>query len=97
MDSALPSPSGDDKGKKKSNPLTDLVETEKVYVDLLTGIIRVRRSKAWSVVLSKADHCLAESCGSMVSLEPATTRAGLNVQMYRERIQSQSVVALGED
>lgn len=43
FDSALPSPSGDDKGKKKSNPLTDLVETEKVYVDLLTGIIRVRR------------------------------------------------------
>ena len=43
FDPALPSPSGDDKGKKKSNPLTDLVETEKVYVDLLTGIIRVRR------------------------------------------------------
>ena len=26
---------------KKSNPLVDLIETEKTYVDLLTGIIRV--------------------------------------------------------
>ncbi|OCH95804.1 hypothetical protein OBBRIDRAFT_822716 [Obba rivulosa] len=34
-------------GKKKSNPLTDLIETEKVYVDLLTGIIR-KVASAWS-------------------------------------------------
>ena len=27
---------------KKANPLVDLIETEKGYVDLLTGIIRVR-------------------------------------------------------
>jgi hypothetical protein len=26
---------------KKSSPLTDLIESEKSYVDLLTGIIRV--------------------------------------------------------
>lgn len=35
------SPAADGK-PKKVNPLTDLVETEKVYVDLLTGVIRVR-------------------------------------------------------
>lgn len=39
--SALPSPSADGKSKK-SNPLIDLVETERLYVDQLTGIIRVR-------------------------------------------------------
>ena len=27
---------------KKANPLTDLIDTEKVYVESLTGIIRVR-------------------------------------------------------
>lgn len=38
--SAPPSPSTEGK-PKKSNPLIDLIETEKVYVDQLTGIIRV--------------------------------------------------------
>ncbi|RPD64966.1 hypothetical protein L227DRAFT_650102 [Lentinus tigrinus ALCF2SS1-6] len=40
------SPSVDGKAKK-SNPLTDLIDTEKVYVDLLTGIIR-KIAAAWS-------------------------------------------------
>ncbi|KAH8102432.1 hypothetical protein BXZ70DRAFT_1006358 [Cristinia sonorae] len=40
------SPAADGK-PKKVNPLTDLVETEKVYVDLLTGIIR-KVAAAWS-------------------------------------------------
>lgn len=31
---------------KKANPLVDLIETEKGYVDLLTGIIRVSPSAA---------------------------------------------------
>lgn len=39
--SAPPSPSAIEKSKK-SNPLIDLIETEKLYVDQLTGIIRVR-------------------------------------------------------
>ncbi|TFY55238.1 hypothetical protein EVG20_g9393, partial [Dentipellis fragilis] len=39
------SPSGD--GRKKSNPLIDLIETEKIYVDQLTGIIR-KVAAAWS-------------------------------------------------
>jgi hypothetical protein len=28
--------------QKRANPLTDLIDTEKSYVDQLTGIIRVR-------------------------------------------------------
>ncbi|KAH9898007.1 hypothetical protein C8Q73DRAFT_788234 [Cubamyces lactineus] len=40
------SPSGEGK-PKKSNPLIDLIDTEKVYVDLLTGIIR-KIAAAWS-------------------------------------------------
>jgi hypothetical protein len=35
------SPSAPDSKPKKANPLTDLVDTEKVFVDQLTGIIRV--------------------------------------------------------
>lgn len=34
-------------GKKKLNPLVDLIETEKNYVDLLAGIIR-KVASAWS-------------------------------------------------
>ncbi|KAI0830707.1 hypothetical protein BC628DRAFT_893757 [Trametes gibbosa] len=45
LPSMPPSPS---EGKhKKANPLTDLIDTEKVYVDLLTGIIR-KVAAAWS-------------------------------------------------
>lgn len=39
--SVPPSPSADGR-PKKVNPLTDLIDTEKIYVDTLTGIIRVR-------------------------------------------------------
>ncbi|TBU34517.1 hypothetical protein BD311DRAFT_773593 [Dichomitus squalens] len=44
-----PSPSAQsgDKAKKSSNPLTDLIETEKLYVEQLTGIIR-KVAAAWS-------------------------------------------------
>ncbi|KAI0094766.1 hypothetical protein BDY19DRAFT_914501 [Irpex rosettiformis] len=42
-----PAPAVDGQPKKKTNPLTDLVETEKLYVDLLTGIIR-KVASAWS-------------------------------------------------
>ncbi|KAH9837133.1 uncharacterized protein C8Q71DRAFT_586889 [Rhodofomes roseus] len=41
-----PSPGGDARGKKV-NPLTDLIETEKEYVDRLAGIIR-KVAGAWS-------------------------------------------------
>lgn len=36
-----------DKPKKKVNPLVDLIDTEKAYVDLLAAIIR-RVAAAWS-------------------------------------------------
>ena len=39
--SVPPSPSQDPR-PRKVNPLTDLIETEKTYVEFLTGIIRVR-------------------------------------------------------
>ncbi|KIP12399.1 hypothetical protein PHLGIDRAFT_61638 [Phlebiopsis gigantea 11061_1 CR5-6] len=44
---ALPPSPGEGKSKKKVNPLSDLIETEKVYVDLLTGIMR-KVASAWS-------------------------------------------------
>ncbi|GBE78232.1 hypothetical protein SCP_0111150 [Sparassis crispa] len=47
----IPSPSAPqtslDRKPKKSNPLNDLIDSEKVYVDLLTGIIR-KVASAWS-------------------------------------------------
>ncbi|GJE87627.1 RhoGEF domain-containing protein [Phanerochaete sordida] len=45
--SAPQSPVTDGKPRKKVNPLSDLIETEKVYVDLLTGIMR-KVASAWS-------------------------------------------------
>ncbi|KAI0307719.1 hypothetical protein B0F90DRAFT_1664754 [Multifurca ochricompacta] len=41
------SPSSPDTRAKRSNPLVDLIETEKLYVDQLTGIIR-KVASAWS-------------------------------------------------
>jgi hypothetical protein len=32
--------------QKRANPLTDLIDTEKSYVDQLTGIIRVRTQRS---------------------------------------------------
>lgn len=42
-----PPPPPKDDTKKKLNPLVDLIETEKNYVDLLAGIIR-KVASAWS-------------------------------------------------
>lgn len=50
--SAPPSPSTEGK-PKKSNPLIDLIETEKVYVDQLTGIIRVCATASISLYFYK--------------------------------------------
>jgi hypothetical protein len=36
------SPSSPDSRTKRANPLVDLIDTEKLYVDQLTGVIRVR-------------------------------------------------------
>lgn len=37
------SPSSPDARGKRPNLLVDLIETEKLYVDLMAGVIRVRR------------------------------------------------------
>jgi hypothetical protein len=37
-----PSSPSPDPRPKRQNPLVDLIDTEKVYVDLLSGVIRVR-------------------------------------------------------
>jgi len=37
-----PQPQAKQPSSKKPNPLVDLIDTEKTYVELLTGIIRVR-------------------------------------------------------
>ncbi|KAI9060198.1 hypothetical protein FKP32DRAFT_1668235 [Trametes sanguinea] len=44
---SLPSSPSSDGKSRKANPLTDLIDTEKVYVELLTGIIR-KVAAAWS-------------------------------------------------
>ncbi|KZT30490.1 hypothetical protein NEOLEDRAFT_1173909 [Neolentinus lepideus HHB14362 ss-1] len=46
VSSAPSSPGGEGKSKK-ANPLVDLIETEKLYVDQLTGVIR-KVASAWS-------------------------------------------------
>jgi hypothetical protein len=46
-------PSGEGK-RKKANPLNDLLDTEKVYVEQLTGIIRVR-ARAYVILVYFSD------------------------------------------
>lgn len=76
-DSSIPpSPGGEGKSKKKVNPLTDLIETEKVYVDLLTGIMRVRIVRPCLERFIDLVCVLEESRVSMVATEPTPTGAG---------------------
>ncbi|KAL7285205.1 hypothetical protein ACG7TL_000298 [Trametes sanguinea] len=44
---SIPSSPSSDGKSRKANPLTDLIDTEKVYVELLTGVIR-KVAAAWS-------------------------------------------------
>ncbi|KAG1759551.1 hypothetical protein EDD22DRAFT_905596 [Suillus occidentalis] len=44
---SLPSPTSPIEKTKKSSPLTGLIESRKIYVEYLTGIIR-RVAAAWS-------------------------------------------------
>jgi len=64
--SAPPSPAADGKSKK-SNPLIDLVETEKLYVEQLTGIIRVRADNSTNYAWLITTNC-PESSGGLVSV-----------------------------
>ena len=64
------SPASPDPRARRTNPLVDLMETEKLYVDQLTGVIRVRR-----LPLRYRRHffswrsLLTESCFGMVAHE----------------------------
>lgn len=89
-----PSPSAQSADKaKKSNPLTDLIETEKLYVEQLTGIIRVRLS---FTVLHKSAversrplfYEYTESRLGMVAVQPPAPRIGYHVPQYRGHLQS---------
>jgi hypothetical protein len=51
--SSPPLPPAKMSAAKKANPLVDLIDTEKNYVELLTGIIRVRSpARLWLLLLS---------------------------------------------
>jgi hypothetical protein len=82
------SPSGPDSHteakQKRANPLTDLIDTEKSYVDQLTGIIRVRIKlpAQWRLLMLRA-----ESCRGMVSFESSAAGAGYNLSQHRGCLQ----------
>lgn len=79
---------------KKSNPLEDLINTEKTYVDCLTGIIRVRFDWLAFHQSLDADPCgisrPTESCSSMVTLQLAASRVRFDVPSRRGCLQGQS-------
>lgn len=83
---------GDQPKPKKANPLTDLIDTEKAYVEQLTGIIRVRPCRL------AAQHFLTyppESRSCMVALEPPAARVGLDVPVHRVYLQDEPLTAHG--
>lgn len=66
------SPASPDIRAKRTNPLVDLIDTEKLYVDQLTGIIRVRflsRATLWGPSLAPLLMIDTEGCFGMVALE----------------------------
>lgn len=69
-DESTPSPV---EKSKKASPLTDLIESEKLYVALLTGVIRVRGLTSFNVLLTSFTF-IASGCG-MVTIKSSTTRA----------------------
>lgn len=83
--SVPPSPSADGR-PKKSNPLLDLIDTEKLYVDLLTGIIRVRVSRVIRCISHLPILHIESRCG-MVSFQFTSARVGYHVPKYRGYLQ----------
>lgn len=90
--SAPPSPGADGTIKKKPNPLSDFIETEKAYVELLTGIIRVRQHNNVPVSAIRDSSSCAESCLRLVASKSPSSGVGQDVSEYRERVQSKSVI-----
>lgn len=70
------------------NPLTDLMDTEKVYVEQLTFVIRVRRLHPACRSCGIADS-RAESRCRMVQARPASLEARCDVQGRRGRLSSE--------
>lgn len=84
------------KQSKRSNPLTDLVESEREYIDLLAGIIRVRLIRiSWTLLTGISLRWVLESCRSMVSYQLSAQPVGCNVQGDRVSIQGQQGVVDG--
>jgi len=69
-DESTPSPA---ENSKKASPLTDLIESEKLYVEFLTGVIRVRDPTSFRVLLTSL--AFIESCCGMVAIKSSTTTA----------------------
>lgn len=76
-------PSGDAK-PKKSNPLSDLIDTEKHYVDQLAGIIRVRVYSPGSL---RSIHGAPARCLCLVALQSPAPRARYHVSKRRGCLQ----------
>lgn len=90
--SAPSSPGGEASAKKRGNPLSDFIETEKAYVELLTGIIRVRRKFLHNSWTTNRDYA-TESRFRVVTSESSSSGAGQDVPEYRERIQGEPGIA----
>lgn len=79
--SAPLSPGADGNAKKKINPLSDFIETEKTYVELLTGIIRVCQPRSL-FVRGTNSHCFPESGIGLVTPKSSPSRTGQDVSEY---------------
>src|SRR6266849_547872 len=66
-------PASPDIRAKRTNPLVDLIDTEKLYVDQLTGVIRVGYPSHHGPSLAPLLLVDTESCCGMVTLEPPST------------------------
>ena len=80
---------------RKYSPLTDLIESEKAYVELLTGIIRVRLTSPLHFI-SCLIVCTTESGCCLVTIESSPTRTRRHVSQCGRGIQDESH-ALGSE
>lgn len=76
-----PTPATSDSKPKKSNPLIDLMETERLYVDRLTGIIRAS-SPADPMSHTTEVNGAPAHCSCVVSFKSSASRARYYVQEH---------------
>lgn len=86
------SPASSDIRAKRTNPLVDLIDTEKLYIDQLTGIIRVGYPSHHLLEAVPVLMVDTESRFGMVALESPSPRPRPHVQKYRGRVQSRSLL-----